>query len=492
MEDEKQFFENNDIMVCKKTSKILLLFIFAFPLLFFMSWIGVWYTSYSSLTIMTVIGVIAILSPTIGLKLNVPINQMKYISVIAIMLAVSGMGADSTMGINMTYGVALAVSCMYFDKKFTRNICLIGYFFMMISVYFKVGQRVPELISKGSGFTTEYVIMSAIFIAIAGASRKLLVNLHNTEQIKRVVENCEDASESLVHVVDKLAEAVGNTRNANQQIMDAVDKTLVDCNKSMSHVQNTSDSIEHMIRMADTITTHTEEMIAIADSTNDAMHQYAQLMDDAVDSMKNIETTANTTEEAIDNLTNCMKQISEFADTISHITSQTNLLSLNASIEAARAGDNGRGFAVVAEQVRVLAEQSKAASDNISGLIGNIDSVITEAKDAISDNQNSVLSGIDLIHNVKNKAEDISKLQLETKEKAQQVYEFSNTTKIRSNEVAKQSEEMAADVQNTLRQTNAIADAAKTQSEISVTLDDSFHKVDDISKNLLAISSQID
>ncbi len=102
------------------------------------------------------------------------------------------------------------------------------------------------------------------------------------------------------------------------------------------------------------------------------------------------------------------------------------------------------------------------------------------------------MSGIDLIHNIKNKVEDISKLQLETKEKVQQIYEFSNTTKIRSNEVAKQSEEMAADVQNTLRQTNAIADAAKTQSDITVTLDDSFHMVDDISKNLLAISSQID
>lgn len=492
MEDEKKFFEDNDVKVCKKMSKIMLFFIVVFPLLFFMTFIKVWSTSYESLTIMTVIGIIAIVSPTIGLKLNVPILQMKYVSVIALIIVVAGMGSDSTMGINMTYGLAMAVSCMYFDKRFTRNICLIGYIPTMISVYFKVGQSLPKLISVGSGFTTEYVVMSAIFIAVAGASRRLLVHLHDTEQVKRVVQNCEEASKSLVQVLDQLAQAVENTRSANGQIVAAADKTIADCSHNMQNVRNTNESISHMMAIADTITTHSKEMISIADSTNDAMKEYAQLMDHAVDSMREIETTANTTGTAIDNLTDCMKEIQEFADTISQITAQTNLLALNASIEAARAGDEGRGFAVVAEQVRVLAEQSKSASDNISGLIGSIDNVILEAKEAITQNQQSVLSGIDLIHNAKNKAEDISKLQVETKDKALQVYDYSNTTKTNSNEVASQAKEMEQGVQSTLSQTNEISEAARVQAEISATLDDSFHKVDEISKNLLEISSQID
>ena len=491
MDTEELFFEGIDRNVCAKISKILPCFIVVFPLILVMSLVGIWDTSITSLIVVAVIGIIGCLAPMVTMHLNIPMRIAKYISIIGLMIAVYAMASDKTIGIYMTNTIALAASCLYFDKVFTRNIALIGYIPMIFALYIRLDMDLSFLLSRGAGYTVEYIIMSIIFINIAKAARKLLVNLHNTESVKNIVKNCEEASESLVQVVAHLAQAVNDTGNANQKIMTAADKTLEDCNTTIIRVNNTSNSIEQMKTMADTITTHSQEMITIADNTTGAMQEYVKFMDDAVDSMKTIEVTSNTTSDAIDNLTEFMKEISNFADAISDITTQTNLLALNASIEAARAGDNGRGFAVVAEQVRVLAEQSKAASGNITLMIKSIDSVIDNTKTAITDNHYSVIKGIQIIHNVKQRAEEIRNLQGETKDKAQQVFDCSNMTKQHSKEVATQAEAVAMDVKNTLTQTNEISEAAKIQSTVASSLEVSFRKIDEISKNLVEISSQM-
>lgn len=492
MEDEKAFFEKNDWNVCRRVSKILLIFLIVFPILFLMTAIGLWETSYKNITIMAIVGTISILMPTVGMKLGFTIRVMKYVSIISIMIVVAIMGTDITIGINISYGLGLAVSCMYFDKKFTRNLSFIGGCFMLISLFFKYRGRFISFVAFGSGFLCEYIIFSIVMILIAGASRKLLVTLHDTEKVKSVVKNCEEASEGLVQLVSRLTKSVEDTQSANNQIVEAVNLTVSDCNKNIENVQNTNLSIQEMMVTADTIANQSKEMIEIADNTNHAMKEYIKLMEDAVKSMQTISKTANTTEESIDHLNECVKEISEFANTISQITSQTNLLALNASIEAARAGDNGRGFAVVADQVRVLAEQSKNASGNIENLIASIGTVIEEAKQAIVDNQKSVVSGIGIIDNVKNKSEEISQLQSQTKEKAQEVYECSALTKKNSLKVSDKAKEMDRDVRSTLEQTSRITDAARVQAELSATLDESFKKVDEISENLLRISSQIE
>lgn len=489
MEDKKQFFENNDYMVCKKVSKILPFFTFVYPVILIMSLLGIWKTCLQNIIAVTVLGIIGTCSPAIAMKFNMPIKYCKYISAIGVLFAVSTMGSDHTMGIYLTYTIGLAMSCLYFDEVFTRNVAIIGYFLMMLSVFFKLNMNLNNFISGGVGYTMEYIVMTVIFINIAKSTRKLLLNLHDTEHVKHIVKNCEDASSSLVQVVNHLAKAVDDTGNANKTIVTAADKTLEECNKSIERVQYTSESIEQMESMADRITVQSKEMIVIADNTSDAMKEYVKLMDGAVDSMKAIKGTSNTTSESIDNLTTCMKEISSFAGIISNITTQTNLLALNASIEAARAGDEGRGFAVVAEQVRVLAEQSKAASDNITSMIQSIDDVIDRAKLAIADNQTSVTEGIEIINSAKQHAEHIHDLQGETKDKAQQVFDYSKSTKQHAVDIVSQAEAITLEVQNTLVQTNEISDAARTQATVACTLEETFNKVDEISKSLFELSS---
>ena len=135
------------------------------------------------------------------------------------------------------------------------------------------------------------------------------------------------------------------------------------------------------------------------------MQGYIHLMEQTTNDMHVIEQSAHQTEESIASLEAGMKEVSEFATTIAGITSQTNLLALNASIEAARAGEMGKGFSVVAEEVRVLADSSKQASDAISGIIQKIFSLLKEVNASNNENLNNITEGIDKLHAVVQEAD---------------------------------------------------------------------------------------
>ena len=135
------------------------------------------------------------------------------------------------------------------------------------------------------------------------------------------------------------------------------------------------------------------------------MQGYIHLMEQTTNDMHDIEQSAHQTEESIASLESGMKEVSEFATTIAGITSQTNLLALNASIEAARAGEMGKGFSVVAEEVRVLADSSKQASDAISGIIQKIFSLLKEVNASNNENLNNITEGIDKLHAVVQEAD---------------------------------------------------------------------------------------
>lgn len=147
----------------------------------------------------------------------------------------------------------------------------------------------------------------------------------------------------------------------------------------------------------------------------------------------------------------------------------------------------GKGFSVVAEEVRVLADDSKQASDAITSIIHKIVSLLQEVRVSNQRNLDNITEGIEKLHAVEKEAENIGKLQTESGSMAKSVAVSSEDTVVQSKEVQNMVEQMQKLIENTLNQANQIVEETERQKEVTGEVEISFRQVNDVSKNLLSI-----
>ena len=135
----------------------------------------------------------------------------------------------------------------------------------------------------------------------------------------------------------------------------------------------------------------------VVKETQDKAVSEAKTIDGAVEQMKLIHDSVLQSASVITELGDESDRIGKIVDTISSIAGQTNLLALNAAIEAARAGEHGRGFAVVADEVRKLAEQSSESAGEIAGLITSIQDKSQKAVSVMQEGVSRVEAGTKVV-----------------------------------------------------------------------------------------------
>ena len=433
---EEKFFYENDVRVTNTAVRVLRWLMVVFPLLILLSVIGIFQSKIQDLILLTLIALVVTMGPTVAYKMNTPIGVMKYVTTLALGSLVALMASNPTIGIYMTYALAMVFSIFYYDKKFTQRIAVISFLLLVVSLYFRsinVQQIEFEsnfewFISRSLGFALEAIVMSIICTKIAEVSHDMLVKFADTQQTADLVEQCNRAAGELSDVVEKLESCIHGFANTNETITDSAQATLADCSSSSRFADSVCSSMGELNQTVDVIVENTEQMLQISQETTEKMQGYIKLMEQTTSDMQGIEQSAHQTEESIESLEAGMKEVSEFATTIAGITSQTNLLALNASIEAARAGEMGRGFSVVAEEVRVLADNSKQASDAIVGIIHKIFSLLQEVRVSNKENLNNITEGIGKLYAVEKEAENLGRLQTESVAKAKKVASSSEDT----------------------------------------------------------------
>ena len=206
---------------------------------------------------------------------------------------------------------------------------------------------------------------------------------------------------------DTLAENAGHSSDASDMVAQSVSSVAESCNHQTSAVaQVTEETAEFSRKMQEfgEAIDNTNQKIT---TTNDKAAQGQEDIDSAVQQMRVIEEAISGTAPVVAGLGEQVNTIGTIVDTISDIASQTNLLSLNASIEAARAGSAGKGFAVVADEIRKLADQSDSSAGKITELVKGIQLKSEEAVAAMERGLEYVKEGTGVVGGVGTTFSDI-------------------------------------------------------------------------------------
>ncbi len=220
------------------------------------------------------------------------------------------------------------------------------------------------------------------------------------------------------------------------------------------------------------LTTTASDTAVIAQRTLDASRQGQQAVQETLTGMNSIRREVSNISKSVKSLSDRSLEIQEIVDTISGIAAQTNLLSLNAAIEASGAGEAGARFAIVADEVRRLAEDSAKSTSRVAGLIKSIQTEIQGLVVGIEDGTKEVESGYKIASQAGNQLEQIAQL-------AQQSSDFANRiSEVTRNQVSR--------VQNVTQAVQTIAATAQSAREQSQSGQNNAEQLRQLAQNLSA------
>lgn len=304
-----------------------------------------------------------------------------------------------------------------------------------------------------------------------------IVQVKTRDEVAALQKSFEQMTLNLREIITHVSDSSNQVAASAEELMASADETMKGTELISTSIQQVSEGAEQQTIMAEESLRSAEESsnsitliaekatdaLEITNVTNEKTMQGSAFVQDTVAQMRLINDAVIETDQALVNLNERSNEIVHILKLITDIADQTNLLALNAAIEAARAGEAGKGFAVVADEVRKLSEQTRKSVSDISEIAGEIEKDTKKTVTSINGVKEKVDSGLTIAHQTEITFKDILASVKLVKEQVGDISTITNNIHIIVKDVANHANNMSSVATDTFDSSSSVAAASEEQ-----------------------------
>ena len=287
-----------------------------------------------------------------------------------------------------------------------------------------------------------------------------------TANLKDIVSKVQEITSDIVNTQSAFNEIVGKSHETANAVTKGSARIFDGAIEQANHIEETSRTVRLMSELADDVTTKVTDTANASQKVNTTVQKGTVTATNVIEKMENIFAGIEKTEGAAKELEEKFNDISRVLDLIVHIARQTDILAMNATIEASKAGEHGQGFALVAEEIRHLADSTGKSVEDVSTMVNTLKGEMQISTKYASESASYIREGRDDISKIRSVLNDISDYTADVVEKSQVITSLSDQQKEKAKSAVKSIEEVAKIAKTNLSVTESVETEIEKHTDI--------------------------
>ncbi|MBU8898218.1 methyl-accepting chemotaxis protein [Corallococcus sp. H22C18031201] len=306
-------------------------------------------------------------------------------------------------------------------------------------------------------------------VGIAGGDLRQQLDTEGTDEIGDVARSFATMADALTHLLQDLRGAASDLEREAAHVLATSTQQSAMAHQQASAINETSTTVAEIAQTSKQATSYADSVITQTQQAEALSTEGQTIVSESVEGMEKLGAQVKAIALAITDLNERTLQIGDIIGQVKDVAEQSNLLALNASIEAAKAGEHGRGFAVVATEMRTLAEQSRMAADQVRALLGEVQKGTRASVAATDEGSRRAMAAMDMARASGEAIAGLSEVIRESSGAARQI------------------------AGNTRQQTIGVEQIAAAMSELTSAMGDSVEgtrRIEQVANNLTSLSKR--